>query len=76
MSESQAKPYPLRMPPELRAQLDALAKANTRSLNTEIVLILQQAMDARAGVAAGIDLDALAEALAPKLAAKLREPSN
>jgi len=61
------------MPAELRAQIDARAKANNRSLNTELVLLLQMAMDGRPIAALGVDVDALAEALAPKLAARLNE---
>lgn len=74
---SQPIPYPLRMPDELREQINTLAKVNNRSLNTEIVLLLQQAVDARtSGTAAGVDVDALAEALAPKLAARLKDTSQ
>ena len=70
-------PYPLRMPEELREQISALAKANNHSLNTEIILLLQQAIGAHiAGAAAAVDVDALAEALAPKLAARLRDSST
>ena len=73
MSTSQSMPYPLRMSEELRKQINALAKANNRSLNTEIVLLLRQALDARASnTAEAIDIDALAEALAERLAAKLK----
>ena len=66
-----ADKYVLRMPDGMRDRITELAKANNRSMNAEIVLMLQQAMDAR--ITPRIDLDALAEALAPKLAAKLRE---
>jgi hypothetical protein len=65
------------MPDGMRNKLAELAKANNRSMNAEIVLMLQQAIDARAaGVAQPIDVEALAEALAPKLAAKLRASSS
>lgn len=37
----QSVPYPLRMPDELRAQLSDRAKRNGRSINAEIVSILQ-----------------------------------
>lgn len=77
MSSSQSAPYPLRMPDELRERIAALAKENNRSLNTEIVLLLQQAINAGTSRAAPIlDMDILAEALAAKLAAKLREPGT
>lgn len=76
MSTSQSTPYPLRMPDDLREQITALAKENNRSLNTEIVMLLQQALQRGTSKAAPIlDVDALAEALASKLAAKLREGS-
>lgn len=76
MSTSQSIPYPLRMSEELRAQVNALAKANNRSVNTELVLLLQEAISGRQGGAIGaaseIDVDALADALAERLAAKLK----
>ena len=40
-------PYPFRMPEELRAQVNALAKANSRSVNTELVLLLHEALARR-----------------------------
>jgi hypothetical protein len=76
MSESQAKPYPLRMPPTLREHIDARAKAHNRSLNTEIVLLLQQALEGSVAAGPGIDVDVLAEALAAKLAIKLKQPQG
>ncbi len=33
--------YPLRLEPEIRAKLEAIAKANGRSLNTQIVMMLE-----------------------------------
>lgn len=72
-----ADKYVLRLPDGMRDKLTKLAKANNRSMNAEIVLILQQAMDARLGTqGSAVDVDALAEALAPKLAAKLREQNS
>lgn len=68
-----ADKYVLRMPDGMRDRITELAKANGRSMNAEIVLILQQALDARAAnVGDSIDVDALAEALAERLAAKLK----
>ena len=82
-------PYPLRMPEELREYLTAQAKQHNRSLHAEIIGILQGAMgkaepavEAAAGPTPVVDVDALAEALTPKLAeeiaaivaARLREP--
>ena len=39
-------PYPLRMPDELRAQLEDAAKNGSRSLHAEIVARLQESFDA------------------------------
>ena len=36
----QNPPFPLRLEPEARAKLEALAKANGRSLNAQIVMML------------------------------------
>lgn len=70
-----ADKYVLRMPDGMRDKITELAKANGRSMNAEIVLILQQALDARgARVTEAIDVDALAEALAERLATKLKTP--
>lgn len=68
-----ADKYVLRMPDGMRDKITELAKANNRSMNAEIVLMLQQAIEARANVLSSVDVEALAEALAPKLAAKLRD---
>ncbi|ODT01668.1 MAG: hypothetical protein ABS49_00780 [Erythrobacter sp. SCN 62-14] len=39
-------PYGLRMPPDLKEALDASARQNGRSLNSEIVARLQQSIEA------------------------------
>ena len=36
--------YPLRLEPEVRAKLEAIAKANGRSLNTQITMMLEAAL--------------------------------
>jgi hypothetical protein len=41
----QQNSYPLRMPDELRARLEAVAKAEGRSVNALIVNMLQDALD-------------------------------
>ena len=56
----------------MRDKITKLAKANNRSMNAEIVLMLQQVMDARINEAPSIDIDALAEALAARLGVKLK----
>jgi hypothetical protein len=83
MSISQSTPFPLRMPEELREQIQALAKANNRSLNTEIVLLLQQALGGHATKTASLAIDVqgaevktLAEEIAEIVAAKLRASST
>lgn len=45
MSENQAPPYSLRMPSELREKLEARAKKSGRSLNSEIVKILEDGIN-------------------------------
>jgi plasmid stability protein len=70
MSSTQPVPYPLRMPDSLRTRLGERAKANGRSLNAEILGILQSAVD---NPLSGLsDVDAFAEDLANRLAAKLK----
>jgi hypothetical protein len=41
---AQAASYPLRLEPEARAKLEAIAKANGRSLNAEIVIRLDESL--------------------------------
>lgn len=41
----QTKPYPLRMPEELRENLKSIAQENNRSLNAEIVARLQESFE-------------------------------
>lgn len=43
--KARAAPYPLRMPDELRTQLEAAASAGNRSLHSEILARLQQTFD-------------------------------
>jgi hypothetical protein len=61
------------MPEELRDLLTERSKSNGRSLNAEILGILQDAI-ARPTTPPAIDVDALAEALAERLATKLKTP--
>jgi len=42
-------PFGLRMPPALRERVEAAARENRRSLNSQIVLILEQALSAPQG---------------------------
>jgi plasmid stability protein len=68
MNPPQPAPYPLRMPPELRIRLSARAQANGRSLNAEILALLQHALDGGASP----DLNMFAERVAEKVARKLK----
>lgn len=70
-----ADKYVLRMPDGMRDKLAELAKANNRSMNAEIVLILQQAIEARVQPPTGIDVDALADTIAERVAARLKDSS-
>lgn len=37
--------YPLRLEPETRTKLEAIAKANGRSLNAQIIMMLENALE-------------------------------
>jgi len=67
-----ADKYILRMPDGMRDKLAALAKANNRSMNAEMIELLQQAMEARTCTAPGMDVNALADTIADRVAAKLK----
>lgn len=68
-----ADKYVLRMPDGMRDRLAELAKANNRSMNAEIVLILQQAIEARVHPPApSLDTHALAMEIADLVAARLK----
>ncbi|HPQ95190.1 MAG: Arc family DNA-binding protein [Thiothrix sp.] len=41
---AQERPYPLRLAPEFREQLEEIARQNGRSLNSEITLRLEASM--------------------------------
>jgi plasmid stability protein len=60
------------MPDELRDLLTERARASGRSLNAEIIGILQAAVTG-SHQPAGLDIDVLADSIALKVAAKLRE---
>lgn len=68
---TQPIPYPLRMPEELRDQLTERARINGRSLNAEILGILQVAVSGPVEPV-GLDVDALASTIADRVAAQLR----
>jgi len=62
------------MPEELRAQLEARAAARKRSLNAEILDVLQSSVDSNQS--SEIDLEKLAEAVATRVAAKLKDSKS
>lgn len=57
------------MPDGLRERLEERAKVNGRSLNAEIVAILQNAIDAQTG---SFDMEQFSENLAEKIVKKLK----
>lgn len=68
-----ADKYVLRMPDGMRDKLAELAKANNRSMNAEIVLILQQAIEARVRPPVpSLDTHALAAEIAELVADRLK----
>ena len=71
---SQPVPYPLRMPEELRDLLTERSRAHGRSLNAEIIGILQNAVADQPQTLVGTDLNALADAIADRVASRLKAP--
>jgi plasmid stability protein len=70
MSLPQPIPYPLRMPDELRQVLTERARMHNRSLNAEILDLLQSSLHASSSI--DVDLDKLADAVAVRVAEKLK----
>jgi len=68
---SQLIPFPLRMPEELRDRLTERARVSGRSLNAEIIGILQSGLSERQYDQTHLDIEVLAESVATKVAAKL-----
>ena len=66
----QPNSFPLRMPPELRARLEARALANDRSANSEIVVMLTAVLDAESELGA-VPIEALLNAVVSRLGATL-----
>ncbi len=66
-------PFGVRMPTELKALVDEAAIANGRSINAEVVARLQESFSPlthSAGI--GMNIDILAEAIAERVAARLK----
>lgn len=72
---AEADKFIVRLPAGMRDRIAESAKANNRSMNAEVVGLLQQAMEARVGMALGLDTDALADTIADRVAARLKEGS-
>lgn len=68
---NQPVPYPIRMPDELRDVLAERARMAGRSLHAEIISILQAAADDRP-TTPGIDINAIADAVAARVIAELK----
>ena len=60
------------MPADLKARIDAAAASNGRSINAECVARLTESFEIGSSTTGSIDIKALAEALAPRLAAELK----
>lgn len=56
MAGQQQTPYPLRLAPELRETLEAIAKEKGRSLNAEITLRLEESVKSQVNAQADSDL--------------------
>lgn len=73
MSSPQPIPFPLRIPDELRQPLAERARLHNRSLNAEILGILQRAVDEQGLSGNGIDVERLADHLADRLVNSLAD---
>lgn len=60
MTKSEITPFPLRMPAALRTALEARAKTNGRSANSEILAIITDALDGKAPPSGNVPESALA----------------
>lgn len=67
----QPNSFPLRMPDELRARIEARAGANIRSANAEIVVMLTAALDAESDLAS-IPTDVLLATVLKRLDASVQ----
>jgi len=70
---TEADKFIVRLPAGMRARIAESAKSNNRSMNAEVVGLLQQAMEARTQTPApGINTHALAAEIADLVAARLK----
>lgn len=70
---TQPTPYPLRMSDELRAHLEERARVNRRSLQAEIVALLEQGISGSAGQP---DLEKFADQVAAKVVERLNKKAK
>ena len=70
---NQPTPYPIRVPDELRDQLVERSRNSGRSLHAEIIGILQEAVGKEQQASASLDIDALADTIADRVAARLKD---
>lgn len=64
------------MPDELRDQLSERARAGNRSLNAEIIAILQDALSRVDAGPSQLDVEAMAELIANKVVDRIRQDGN
>ena len=67
---TQTTPFPVRMPPELRDRLEARARSNGRSVNSEVLAMVAAALDTTSAVAL-ISTDDLVAAVVQRLNASV-----
>jgi predicted DNA-binding protein len=68
--DNRVNPYPIRLPPPLRKRLEAIAKANGRSLNAEMLLRLEASLDGQDGFVVSDELEARMREIAKEEAQK------
>lgn len=67
----QANSFPLRMPEELRARIEARATTNNRSSNAEIIVMLTAMLDAESSLGAA-SVETLLKAVADRMGAAVQ----
>lgn len=72
MTKIEITPFPLRMPAPLRAMLEARAKENGRSANSEIVAMLTALLDAHSPALATVPAAVLLDEVITRYGARLQ----
>jgi len=72
MTKTEITPFPLRMPAPLRTMLEARAKENGRSANSEIVAMLTALLDAHSPELATVPAPVLLDELITRYGAQLQ----